>query len=43
MLNVIYYALGFDKVCSFSAYVIQAQKDSDYLIKNLYDQVRGNN
>lgn len=40
MLNCIYYALGFDRVCSFKAYLIQSQNDSDYLIKNLYWQVR---
>lgn len=40
MLNYIYYALGFDRVCSFKAYLIQAQNDSDYLIKNLYEQLR---
>ena len=40
MLNCIYYALGFDRVCSFKAYLIQSQNDSNYLIKNLYYQVR---
>ena len=40
MLNCIYYALGFDRVCSFNAYLIQSACDSDYLIKNLYWQVR---
>ena len=41
MLNCIYYALGFDRVCSFKAYLIQSQNDSNYLIKNLYYQIKG--
>ena len=40
MLNYVYYELGFDKVCSFKAYLIQARNDSDTLVKNLYEQVR---
>lgn len=40
MLNYIYYELGFDKVCSFKAYLFQARNDSDTLVKNLYEQVR---
>lgn len=41
MLNCIYYALGFDRVCSFKAYLIQSACDSDYLVRNLYYQVKG--
>ena len=39
MLNCIYYALGFDRVCSFKAYLIQSACDSDYLVRNLYYQI----
>lgn len=41
MFNCIYYALGFDRVCSFKAYLVQSAYDSDYLIRNLYYQVKG--
>ena len=41
MLNYIYYALGFDRVCSFGAYLVQSRKDSNALIEQLYYQVRG--
>ena len=41
MLNYIYYALGFDKVCSFMAYIVQARKDSNALVEQLYYQLRG--
>lgn len=41
MLNYLYYALGFDKVCSFMAYLVQTKNENNVIIERRYYQVRG--